>query len=98
MRVAMEPLVYAAGVDVFFYGELRATRIASLPALPILIQTADTGGKLQLYQVSSKLATPHAGHVHAYERSTPVFNYTVDPCGPVHITIGVCQSSRHFRP
>ncbi|CAK0736397.1 hypothetical protein CVIRNUC_000740 [Coccomyxa viridis] len=47
MRIAMEPLVYAAGVDSFFYG-----------------------------------------HVHAYERSTPVFKYTVDPCGPVHITIG----------
>lgn len=28
------------------------------------------------------------GHVHAYERSNRVFNYTLDPCGPVHITIG----------
>ncbi|ONK56204.1 uncharacterized protein A4U43_C10F5200 [Asparagus officinalis] len=28
------------------------------------------------------------GHVHAYERSNRVYNYTVDPCGPVHITIG----------
>ncbi|BDA44108.1 Purple acid phosphatase 15 [Coccomyxa sp. Obi] len=28
------------------------------------------------------------GHVHAYERTTPVYNYTVDPCGAVHITIG----------
>ncbi|KAM7253188.1 hypothetical protein ACFE04_025806 [Oxalis oulophora] len=28
------------------------------------------------------------GHVHAYERSNRVFNYTYDPCGPVHITIG----------
>lgn len=26
--------------------------------------------------------------VHAYERSNRVFNYTLDPCGPVHITIG----------
>lgn len=26
------------------------------------------------------------GHVHAYERSKPVYNYTLDPCGPVHIT------------
>ena len=26
--------------------------------------------------------------MHAYERSHPVYNYTVDPCGPVHITIG----------
>jgi hypothetical protein len=28
------------------------------------------------------------GHVHAYERSTPVYNNRVDPCGPVHITLG----------
>ena len=39
--------------------------------------------------------SPYAGHVHAYERSTPVFKYTVDPCGPVHITIGVCFRSNH---
>ncbi|VFQ65181.1 unnamed protein product [Cuscuta campestris] len=28
------------------------------------------------------------GHVHAYERSNRVFNYSLDPCGPVYITIG----------
>jgi len=28
------------------------------------------------------------GHVHAYERTQPVYNNTVDPCGPIHITIG----------
>ncbi|XP_030507448.2 purple acid phosphatase 15 isoform X1 [Cannabis sativa] len=28
------------------------------------------------------------GHVHAYERSNRVYNYSLDPCGPVHITIG----------
>jgi hypothetical protein len=28
------------------------------------------------------------GHVHAYERSKPVYNYTLDACGPVHITVG----------
>jgi predicted phosphodiesterase len=28
------------------------------------------------------------GHVHAYERSKPVFNYAEDACGPVHIVIG----------
>ncbi|KAK9826440.1 hypothetical protein WJX81_005915 [Elliptochloris bilobata] len=33
------------------------------------------------------------GHVHAYERSTPVTNYTVDPCGAVHITIGDAGNS-----
>lgn len=28
------------------------------------------------------------GHVHAYERSNRVYNYTLDPCGPIHVTIG----------
>ena len=26
--------------------------------------------------------------VNAYERSNRVYNYTLDPCGPVHITVG----------
>ncbi|XP_031128131.1 purple acid phosphatase 22-like [Ipomoea triloba] len=29
-----------------------------------------------------------AGHVHAYERFTRVFNNEADPCGPVYVTIG----------
>ncbi|KDP26377.1 hypothetical protein JCGZ_17535 [Jatropha curcas] len=28
------------------------------------------------------------GHVHAYERSNRVYNYELDPCGPIYITIG----------
>lgn len=28
------------------------------------------------------------GHVHAYERSNRVYNYTLDPCGPIYIVIG----------
>ncbi|KAK4266289.1 hypothetical protein QN277_027235 [Acacia crassicarpa] len=28
------------------------------------------------------------GHVHAYERMNRVYNYTLDPCGPVYITVG----------
>ncbi|KAK1381258.1 Purple acid phosphatase [Heracleum sosnowskyi] len=28
------------------------------------------------------------GHVHAYERSNRVYNYALDPCGPIHITVG----------
>lgn len=26
--------------------------------------------------------------VHAYERSNRVYNYTLDPCGPIHIVVG----------
>ena len=29
-----------------------------------------------------------AGHVHAYERSNRVYDYKLDPCAPVHVTIG----------
>ncbi|TYH77030.1 hypothetical protein E1A91_D04G119300v1 [Gossypium mustelinum] len=29
-----------------------------------------------------------AGHVHAYERFTRIYNNKADPCGPVYITIG----------
>ncbi|VVA15819.1 PREDICTED: purple acid [Prunus dulcis] len=28
------------------------------------------------------------GHVHAYERSNRVYNYNLDPCGPVYLTVG----------
>lgn len=28
------------------------------------------------------------GHVFAYERSVPVFNYKADPCGTTHVTVG----------
>lgn len=33
-------------------------------------------------------AVPVGRHVHAYERCNRVYNYSVDPCGPIHITIG----------
>ncbi|KAK8957048.1 Purple acid phosphatase 23 [Platanthera zijinensis] len=29
-----------------------------------------------------------SGHVHAYERMNRVYNYTLDSCGPVYITVG----------
>ncbi|KAM1234249.1 hypothetical protein ACFX2J_003859 [Malus domestica] len=28
------------------------------------------------------------GHVHAYERSNRVYDYNLDPCGPVYLTVG----------
>ncbi|KAM1301927.1 purple acid phosphatase 23-like isoform X2 [Malus sylvestris] len=29
-----------------------------------------------------------SGHVHAYERMNRVYNYTLDPCGPLYLTVG----------
>lgn len=37
---------------------------------------------------SCNLLLGSAGHVHAYERTNPVYDYTVNKCGSVHITIG----------
>jgi hypothetical protein len=28
------------------------------------------------------------GHVHAYERTHPMYRYKVDNCGPMYVTIG----------
>jgi hypothetical protein len=28
------------------------------------------------------------GHVHAYERTAPMYDWNIDPCGAVHITVG----------
>ncbi|KAF5187771.1 Purple acid phosphatase [Thalictrum thalictroides] len=39
-----------------------------------------------LYQY--KVDIVFSGHVHAYERMNRVYNYTLDPCGPVYITVG----------
>lgn len=47
MRLAYEPMLYNAGVD--------------------LVLT---------------------GHVHAYERSAPVYDGQIDDCGPIHLTLG----------
>ena len=33
-----------------------------------------------LYAAGTDLV--HSGHVHAYERSIPVYNFNPDPCGP----------------
>ncbi|KAK9812080.1 hypothetical protein WJX73_004456 [Symbiochloris irregularis] len=33
------------------------------------------------------------GHVHSYERTAPVYDFEVDPCGSVHITIGDAGNS-----
>lgn len=85
MRVALEPLTYAAGVDLFFYGENQSCLCLSPHPQQICLSTCY---RIPYVRQDRECAC-HAGHVHAYERTTPVNNYTVDPCGTVHITIGV---------
>ncbi|CAM8949981.1 unnamed protein product [Rhodiola kirilowii] len=36
----------------------------------------------------AKVDIVFAGHVHAYERFTRVYNNQADPCGPIYVTIG----------
>ncbi|OMO88641.1 hypothetical protein COLO4_20147 [Corchorus olitorius] len=55
MRVEMEDLLYAYGVDIVFNG-----------------------------------------HVNAYERSNRVYNYTLDPFGPVYITVGTGGNEKNL--
>ena len=33
------------------------------------------------------------GHVHSYERSNPIYNYALNPCGMVHIVVGDAGNS-----
>ena len=37
------------------------------------------------------------GHVHAYERSTPVYKYYPNTCGSNHVTIGDGDNSEGLR-
>ena len=41
---------------------------------------------IHFYQETYKII--HTMQVHAYERMNRVYNYTLDPCGPVYITVG----------
>lgn len=36
-----------------------------------------------------------AGHVHAYERTVPMYNYIANPCGTMHLTVG--ERCAHLR-
>jgi hypothetical protein len=98
MRIGLEPLVYAYGVDIFFYG--AGTQALDIHPTCLMQQLSWSGCHALLllhhHLVPLMPAALHAGHVHAYERSTPVYNYTVDLCGPVHITVGAALTVTHL--
>lgn len=84
MRQNFEPLYYQYGVDLQFHG-------APLPLLPCSSRERAHFLQQRLGTRPSTDALPllfPAGHVHAYERSYPVYNYVNDPCGTTHILIG----------
>ena len=84
MRQAFEPLYYQYGVDVQFNG----TPPHSTCVLPPTSWYSTLVSNHKWRPSHSKGPLVLAGHVHAYERSFPVNNYNVDPCGTTHILIG----------
>ncbi|XP_076951645.1 purple acid phosphatase 23-like isoform X1 [Bidens hawaiensis] len=75
MRLEMEQLLYQYRVDIVFSGHVS----------PYVIF------KNLIYSMSNptfKKIIFVAFQVHAYERMNRVYNYSLDPCGPVYITIG----------
>ncbi|XP_023006281.1 LOW QUALITY PROTEIN: purple acid phosphatase 15-like [Cucurbita maxima] len=72
MRVAMEDLLYKYKVDLVFNGHV----------CPLFVSAAHV-----ILFVHNLTISIH-DQVHAYERSNRVYNYTLDPCGPVYITVG----------
>ena len=44
--------------------------------------------QLEGFLYSAGVDLVHVGHVHAYERSFPLYNYNILPCGAVHVTAG----------
>lgn len=73
MRVEMEELLYKYGVDIVFNGHVSVIYSLDFQPSDQHLHNFFSNGDLQ---------------VHAYERSNRVYNYTLDPCGPVYITVG----------
>ena len=94
----VEPLLYKYGVNFVFFGELLRSHTRSLVTLVAsecfmhfgLPALAESGivKRNGLAPKPCEYGTLVAGHVHAYERSWPVYNYKLDPCGPLNIIIG----------
>ncbi|KAJ6370228.1 hypothetical protein OIU76_028493 [Salix suchowensis] len=74
MRVEMEGLLYEHGVDIVF-------QWTSITKAIIWKQNV-------LCNFTHFLVGDMKLQVHAYERSNRVYNYSLDPCGPVYITVG----------
>lgn len=70
----MEDLLYKYGVDIVFNGHVRSILLFSLQFTNVILNMQISHEKIK--------------QVHAYERSNRVYNYTLDPCGPVYITVG----------
>jgi hypothetical protein len=83
----MEGVWYQNGVD-YHLCRSRACGAATCPLL-WATECSRPHAAVPACQVEPETACAAA----QYERSNPIFNYTVDDCGPVHITIGALPPS-----
>ena len=44
--------------------------------------------------LQSQVDLVYSGHVHAYERTHPVYDYERNDCGPMYLTIGASRMRR----
>ncbi|CAL5413712.1 unnamed protein product [Camellia sinensis] len=76
MRQEMEALLYQYRVDIVFSSHNEVVLARILLFLKILNRN----------EISEKVQDMY--DVDAYERMNRVYNYTLDPCGPIYITVG----------
>ena len=99
MRRALEPLLYEYGVDIMFAGCAACSYIPrqqlQVLARKSICTSCDPPGLAHALKFAGFLwlqapidVSAACRHVHAYERCNRVYNYSVDPCGPVSITVG----------
>lgn len=95
MRVEMEDLLYKYGVDIVFNGHVSKHIVVFITKILrhfffFLIRKRQVLLLLSYKDIILNMQISHENieQVHAYERSNRVYNYTLDPCGPVYITVG----------
>lgn len=95
-----EPLFYQAQVDMVSISARKAARHLSLwlanhgtmaqPCATVsnrLLASLHISGSTES-RCWAGLVQVLSGHVHSYERSQPMLNYSVSPCGIQYITVG----------
>ncbi|KAL4432463.1 hypothetical protein ABPG77_001762 [Micractinium sp. CCAP 211/92] len=85
----------------WFMADIKAVNRSATPWLLVNIHVPFYSSYADQFKVNEAMRTIYeplflhygvdlvlSGHVHSYERTKPVYNYTVDECGPVHLIVG----------
>ena len=78
------PWVIVIGHDPIYYSNQQYSKYAEFPDARISMLQDHLGVLFHRYGVNMYLN----GHVHAYERTKPIFQNTSNPCGTTYITAG----------